>query len=77
MPNSTILLAWDTCYNYESKLSNPNEADVHSFCRERIVSNAEFGVRLCDIELSYFPNNQLVKNYKSVFERLLKLYGSN
>lgn len=76
MPNPAILLAWNTCYNYEQKLSNPTNTAMCGFYIERLVSNAEFGVRLCDISLKY-SNDQRVKNYKSVFERLLKLYGSN
>lgn len=76
MPNPAILLAWNTCYNYEQKLNSPTDTYMCDFYVERIASNAEFGVRLCDINLKY-SNNQLVKNYKSVFERLLKLYGSN
>ena len=77
MPSSSILLAWNTCYNYEQKLNTPTDTDMCEFYIERIVSYAEFGVSLCNIKLEYFPNNQLVKNYKSAFERLLKLYGSN
>lgn len=76
MPNSTILLAWNTCYDYEQKLNSSANTAMCEFYIERIVSNAEFGVRLCDNSLKYNPN-QLVKNYKSVFERLIKLYGSD
>jgi hypothetical protein len=76
MPNATILLAWNTCYNYEQKLNSPTDTAMCEFYMERIVSNAEFGVRLCNINLKY-SSSQLVKNYKSVFERLIKLYADN
>ena len=77
MPSSAILLAWNTCYNYEEMLNSSTNTAMCEFYIERIVSNAEFGVSLCDTKLKYFPNNQLVKNYKSSFQRIMKLYGSN
>ena len=77
MPSSTILLAWNLCCITEAHLQKSIGVSLKEHYLKDIVQDAKWGIAICDTHLKFNPNNQLVKNYKSAFQRILKLYGSD